>query len=246
MSSTVSSDAADLLTRLGVQYGTGVEHGFCAFYDRHLHRGRERARKILVIGVGGGPSLFMWRDYFPNAIIHGIGLERVDVEGADRITIHVADQADRAQLQAVIQRAGGDFDVVIDDGGHTMVQQQTSLGVLFPHVRAGGFYVVGDLHTSFVKVARVSGNGAPEDPRKIGVDVSARTTLDVVDALLAGETVESEFMLESERDYLGSTVERVEIFDREGDRRQMTCIIRKKPFSPWQNLSMRLLQKLLG
>ena len=42
---------------------------------------------------------------------------------------------------------GNDFDIIIDDGGHTMKQQQISLGILFFAVKSGGYYVIEDLHT---------------------------------------------------------------------------------------------------
>ena len=44
--------------------------------------------------------------------------------------------------------AGSDIHVLIDDGGHTMEQQQVSLGFLLKHVRPGGYYVIEDVHTS--------------------------------------------------------------------------------------------------
>jgi hypothetical protein len=42
------------------------------------------------------------------------------------------------------------FDIIIDDGGHTMIQQKTSLLMLMPLVRSGGVYVVEDLETSYI------------------------------------------------------------------------------------------------
>ena len=41
------------------------------------------------------------------------------------------------------------FDIIIDDGGHTMNQQKTSFLTLLPLVRPGGFYVIEDLETSY-------------------------------------------------------------------------------------------------
>jgi hypothetical protein len=40
------------------------------------------------------------------------------------------------------------FDIIIDDGGHTMNQQKTSFMTLLPLVRSGGLYVIEDLETS--------------------------------------------------------------------------------------------------
>jgi len=42
------------------------------------------------------------------------------------------------------------FDIIIDDGGHTMNQQKTSFFNLISLVRPGGIYVIEDLETSYV------------------------------------------------------------------------------------------------
>jgi hypothetical protein len=42
------------------------------------------------------------------------------------------------------------FDIIIDDGGHTMNQQQISFVMLLPLVRSGGLYVIEDLETSYL------------------------------------------------------------------------------------------------
>jgi NDP-sugar pyrophosphorylase family protein len=45
----------------------------------------------------------------------------------------------------------GYFDVIVDDGGHTMRQQITSFTYLLPKVRSGGIYVIEDLLTSYIE-----------------------------------------------------------------------------------------------
>jgi hypothetical protein len=50
-----------------------------------------------------------------------------------RIKTFVADQANRTHLQSFIDKHGADFDIVMDDGGHTMEMQQTSFGFFFKH-----------------------------------------------------------------------------------------------------------------
>lgn len=246
MKDAVPGGESDMLNRMGIQYATDkVAHGFCPFYDKHLRAGRERVKKVLEIGVLGGSSLYMWRDYFPNAIIHGIDVARTGIESADRIATHVADQQDRAQLQALVDEIGTDFDLIVDDGGHTMGQQQVSLACLFPHVRAGGFYVVEDLHTSFTPHIEIYRNGVVVDRYDTGVGKCACTTFDVVDRLSRDEQIDSDFMSDAERRYLHASVDSVEIFDRDGDHRHMTCIIRKRPYSLMQKIGIRILHKLL-
>jgi hypothetical protein len=40
-------------------------------------------------------------------------------------------------------------DIIIDDGGHTMSQQQISLKTMMLQLNDGGIYVIEDLHTSY-------------------------------------------------------------------------------------------------
>lgn len=52
----------------------------------------------------------------------------------------------------MISKSGGNFDIIIDDGGHTMTQQMTSLNTLWKSVLAGGIYFCEDLATSYSTV----------------------------------------------------------------------------------------------
>ena len=49
-------------------------------------------------------------------------------------------------LKRFISENGGDFDMIIDDGGHTMEQMQVSLNYLWDELKSGGLYVIEDLH----------------------------------------------------------------------------------------------------
>jgi hypothetical protein len=243
----IADEDLDLLSRIGTQYGTEkVSQGFCAFYDRHLRARRKRIAKILEIGMLCGSSLYMWRDYFPNAGIHGMGLGPVRLDSTDRITTHVGDQEDRATLQKMVEDAGTDFDLIIDDGGGSMGRQQASLGFLFPYVRPGGYYVVEDLHTSFIRRNEPSEDGESADRCQAGASSRESTTYEIIQALSEGSPMRSEFIREAERRHLSERVEWVEVFDRNGDRRHMTCILRKRPLSLMRRLGLGILERWLG
>jgi hypothetical protein len=62
--------------------------------------------------------------------------------------MHYGSQTDVAFLQTVIDKVKH-FDVVIDDGGHSMDHQNISLRTLLPAVRDNGLYVIEDLLTSY-------------------------------------------------------------------------------------------------
>ena len=39
--------------------------------------------------------------------------------------------------------------MIVDDGGHSFLQQQQTLAAYWGRVRAGGLFIIEDLHTSF-------------------------------------------------------------------------------------------------
>ena len=129
--------------------GPGIfkwEHYFDV-YHRHLAQFVDRPVNVVEIGVYAGGSLGMWQRYFgADAHIYG-----VDIEPAcrryerDNVSIFIGDQQDRS-FWAAFKADVPYIDVVIDDGGHTPLQQMVTLEELVPQLRPGGVYVCEDVH----------------------------------------------------------------------------------------------------
>lgn len=78
---------------------------------------RHSTKRLLEIGVEGGGSLFMWREYFPNAEIFGIDEKPCrQLEGRERIKTFIGD----AYQKSMVDLVGDNFDIIIDDGPHTL------------------------------------------------------------------------------------------------------------------------------
>ena len=106
--------------------------------------------KMMEIGISQGGSLDMWRAYFgPGALIVGVDIDpRCRGYEGGRTLVRIGSQEDGGFLHELIDEFSS-FDVVLDDGGHTMSQQLTSFEALYPIVRPGGVYMVEDCHTSY-------------------------------------------------------------------------------------------------
>jgi cephalosporin hydroxylase len=137
---------------LGHRSGPAIDkwvHYF-SVYHRHLERYRDHPVRVLEIGVYRGGGLHMWQKYFG----HAATIVGLDVDEAARtaaggdFVVELGDQADPAVLRRIAAEHGP-FDVVIDDGGHTMAQQRTTVDTLFPLLAEGGTLVVEDCHTSY-------------------------------------------------------------------------------------------------
>ena len=119
-------------------------------YERHFSRFRDKEITILEIGVSQGGSLQMWKDYFgPQAKIFGIDIDpRCKQLEEENIKIFIGSQASRKFLRKVKQEIPK-VDILIDDGGHTMMQQIVTYEELFDHVKDDGVYLCEDIHTSY-------------------------------------------------------------------------------------------------
>lgn len=124
---------------------------FLPLYERLLSPYRGRAITLVEVGVGDGGSLEVWRSYLgPPARIIGIDLNPaakcLESEGFE---ILIGDQSDPEFWAERVSQVGP-IDVLIDDGGHTNVQQIVTVACGLPHVRDGGVIVVEDRHTSYM------------------------------------------------------------------------------------------------
>lgn len=141
----------DSLTQIGLKYSTdkAVDHKFTDWYETKVKHLRHQHINVLEVGVFFAQSLRMWQEYFQQAMIYGIDIDDKRHFTQDRIIIEQGDQTDVPFIQTVF----GDtqFDIIIDDGGHTMFQQQTTLVNIFDRLKSGGIYILEDLHTSLVE-----------------------------------------------------------------------------------------------
>ena len=176
-------------------------HGYFTFYNPLIDK-YSQATNILEIGITSGGSLRLWEKKFKKATIYGIDLHDSKLHETNRIKTFVADQSNRQQLAEFIAATNTEFDIIIDDGGHTMKTQQISFGFLFKYLRSGGVYIIEDLHTS-----RMPDRGYIEKDDKI-------TTLDMLEMYQQNNSIISNHMLEEEITYLNSNIKSVDIWTK--------------------------------
>lgn len=133
-------------------------------YLEHL-RSHSETLSMFEIGLGCdqeriGASVMMWGEYLPNARLTLFEFDEAcgkawaakhrDLAPKGGFNIFFGDQANADHLTAALKGDGDRlYDVIIDDGGHSMQQQINSFKVLWSRVKRGGVYVVEDLNSSF-------------------------------------------------------------------------------------------------
>lgn len=107
-------------------YAAGTDkswaHQYIHVYQALFEPIRTKVKTVLELGIWDGGSLRMWRDYFDKAQITGIDItDRVNgMTGEERISTIFTD----AYTHEAIAAFGTKFDVIVDDGPHTLASQQ--------------------------------------------------------------------------------------------------------------------------
>lgn len=94
-----------------------------------------------------GASLRMWRDFFPGAYIYGGDVDPTALINEDRIRCAQVDQTDAISIRSfwdTVRPVGG-FDLIVDDGLHTLGAAKVLLENSFSELRVGGIYTIEDI-----------------------------------------------------------------------------------------------------
>lgn len=121
-------------------------------YMKHLSKFIDKKPTILEIGVQNGGSIDMWLEYFgEGTTVVGVDVlpECKQLSYPDNVEIFIGDQADVNFWDTVLTKYS-EFDIIIDDGGHTMRQQIVTLDKMFPALKEGGVFICEDAHTSYM------------------------------------------------------------------------------------------------
>ena len=144
----------EIANRIGTDKGTmDYGHHYTGFYDELLNDLSKGHVKMLEIGVADprfpGASLKVWKEYFPDIELIGYDInpdaKKFEQDG---VSVFIGDQNNPAHLESCINKHGGDFDIILDDGSHYGEHIVTSFKTLYPYLKEGGIYIIEDLHAA--------------------------------------------------------------------------------------------------
>jgi SAM-dependent methyltransferase len=187
-----------------------IYHNYLEIYEKYFSKYRNSLENFLEIGLWEGESIRMWRDYFNVGNLVGADiLDLSHIELKDTIIL-LSDQSVRADLESIREKSYSEFDIIIDDGGHMMHQQQITLGTMFKYLKPGGVFVIEDLHTC--------GNSTYNR----GGDTE---TIDMLRTFSGTGKIVSNCMTEEEINYLNDNI--LEINIEQGNVSEIAFIIKK-------------------
>lgn len=185
----------------------GPRHSYADFYEKYLSPIKNDPLLILEIGICGGKSLKTWYEYLPNSTIIGLDLDDKSAFNNDRIYTFRLDQSDPEQLSNFCNECkinGYQFDMILDDGSHHMLDQQITLGYLFPTLKSGGVYFIEDLHTS------LADNGFPLYGKYLDIHENRKNTT----LYYLMESFNSMYLSKEQNLYLQENINTIEIHNQ--------------------------------
>jgi len=199
----------NILHELGLKHGTdkATKHLFTLLYDPFLKVNKSGYKNVLEIGILHGASIRMWADYFPNALITGIDIDRhrvrkmnEDPNYTHRVNCITASIITKQDVCAILDKIPKEFELIVDDGAHRMKHQQEAFYELFKLLKNKGIYILEDLHTSY--------NHEKFSARK------ENNTMDLLLNFQKTGKMESIYLTPEENQYLSDNIEKIHILGK--------------------------------
>jgi hypothetical protein len=163
------------LCELFYKYGSDkcpqIYHSYSEYYYEILKDNKEKIKEVIEIGIGTkelmtpivgskyqiGASLKAWRDFFPNAKIYGLDINKNSFFEEERISCFYTDQSNSNSLEQTISEIkklnnNNDFDLIIDDGSHIVSHMLLSFKTLFKFLKKDGIYIIEDIKKHEMKI----------------------------------------------------------------------------------------------
>lgn len=126
-------------------YGTDKEflHSYVSnFYQSAFEPLQQNPIELLEIGTFTGASLKMWKEFFVNGKVSGVDIEdkRIAEYIDEQITYYHADAYQKAFVDTLPE-----FDIIIDDGPHTLGSQLIATNLYYSKLKEGGLFVIEDI-----------------------------------------------------------------------------------------------------
>lgn len=148
-----------------------MPHNYELFYST-LFQQKDEVESIIEIGIGSnnlsiasnmgihgrpGSSLRAFRSFFPNAQVFGADIDRDILFTEDRIKTFWVDQTSSESIKLLFENFNHTFDIIIDDGLHSIEANAKTLLESLPYLSPGGWFIIEDIPSAAVDFWRLVG-----------------------------------------------------------------------------------------
>jgi len=128
----------------------GTIHSYTGAYEELLSPYRDSEVTLLEVGVQYGGSSLLWHDFLPKSklvlvdVADQVGNNIFKNMNSERYTFHIADAYSDETVDNVTKNISG-FDIMIDDGPHSLQSQILFINKYLPHLNDGGILIIEDI-----------------------------------------------------------------------------------------------------
>jgi len=128
-------------------------------YEKIFKKFKNKKVKFVEIGIHNGGSLEIWKNFFPK----GSKIIGIDINPECRqfskknIEVFIGNQSEPKFWDNFFSKIGK-VDIVLDDGGHTNLDQIITASKVIKNIKDGGVLLVEDTHTSYSSIYNSSKN----------------------------------------------------------------------------------------
>jgi len=127
----------------------GSSHTYTGMYEEILSQYKNKDCTLLEIGVQSGGSALLWSKYLPNAKLSFSDIDQlnqviIDMIG-DKCIFHLGDAYSDYGFNAIKSARPDGFDVIIDDGPHTLRSMIECIRRYLPIVKKEGYLIIEDV-----------------------------------------------------------------------------------------------------
>jgi hypothetical protein len=150
-----------------VLHNNYMPHTYGDFYEKLFNNNKDSIKKIFEFGIGTnnsnipsnmgkkfipGASLRVWRDYFINAEIYGADIDKKILFSENRIKTFYVDQLKPETFDGMWEQVNeNEFDIIIDDGLHTLEAGINTFEKSFKKINKDGIYIIEDVDLCILK-----------------------------------------------------------------------------------------------
>lgn len=141
-----------------------LPHTYTFIYEKLFSSIRHDVKTVFECGLGvpeghitghekTGPSLYLWREYFPNAQIYGADIRKHILFEDERIKTFYLDQTNPEVVKTAFSELGDTkFDIMIDDGLHTAEAAICLYKNCISYLKDSGYYIIEDIQSYDIPV----------------------------------------------------------------------------------------------
>lgn len=126
-------------------------HSYLPLYEKLLTSKKETAKRVLEVGIWRGGSIKLWKDFFTNAVVHGVDIIDIntvwsEIKNNRGIVLHTSTNAyDNDFVTTNFLNQNIKFDFLLDDGPHTLESMKQFIRLYSQVMADDGILIIEDV-----------------------------------------------------------------------------------------------------